>query len=136
MKKIISKIFLTTMFLSTFILAGCGSDIPDYIDLTTMNSTMVYAQVNDMMVLNSEAYLDKTIKAYGKYNFNSDYAVEGQHFIVINDATLCCPQGIEIMYENDFPAIDTMILIEGKFSKYEKSGVLYYYILITSLTII
>ncbi len=65
------------------------------IDLTQMSSTLVYAQVYDLLV-NTDAYVGQTIRMSGTYNsFEYELTGESLHFVVVADATACCAQGLE-----------------------------------------
>lgn len=102
------------------------------IDLTIMSSTMVYVEVYNMMT-QPEDYLGKTIKVRGEY-YVSYYDVTEQyyHFVVIADATACCTQGLEFVwqgehiYPEDYPADGKEIELTGVFSSYEEEGITYY----------
>jgi len=103
--------------------------------LTLLSSTMVYSEVYNMMV-NPDNYLGKTIKIIGPYN--AEYFEETgkyYHFIIISDATACCQNGIEFIwddnshtYPDDYPEDNTIIEVVGIFSSYEESGGTYYYL--------
>lgn len=92
------------------------------IDLTKMNSTMVYSEVNNMMI-NPESYDGKTIKMRGSFNV---FEGEEQNYFacLIADATACCSQGIEFVlkkereYPEEYPSIGQEILVIGKFETY------------------
>ena len=95
------------------------------IDLTKLNSTMVYSQVYDI-VNNGDNYLGKTIKAKGPFSYFQE--TDGREFfaVLINDATACCAQGIEFVldgdysYPDDYPSIGTEITVVGKFNYYKE----------------
>ncbi|NLT08895.1 MAG: hypothetical protein GXY08_05265 [Ruminococcus sp.] len=100
------------------------------IDLTQLDSNMVYAQVFDM-VNNSDNYLGKTVKAKGPFSYFQE--TDGREFyaVLISDATACCSQGIEFVldgnfsYPDDYPSIGTNITVVGKFNYYEEEGYTY-----------
>lgn len=101
------------------------------IDLTTMSSTMVYAQVYDM-VTNPDDFLGETVRATGPFAVYTDEKTEKNYFAcIIKDATACCAQGMEFElegkheYPNDYPELDTEITVEGTFDKYEEAGQTY-----------
>lgn len=101
------------------------------IDLTTMSSTMVYAQVYDM-VTNPDDFLGKTVRAAGPFAVYTDEKTEKNYFAcIIKDATACCAQGMEFElegkheYPDDYPELDTEITVEGTFDKYEEAGQTY-----------
>ena len=92
------------------------------IDITEMNSTMVYSQVYDMMV-SPDDYLGKTVKMTGTFNVSE--GTDRYYFAcVIQDATACCAQGIEFVldgdyeYPADYPPVGTDITVVGVFDSY------------------
>lgn len=105
------------------------------VDLTVLSSTMVYAEVYNMMS-NPEEYVGKTIKIKGQYY--SEYWDDTQryyHYVIISDATACCQSGIEFIwddnyhvYPDEYPENDTEIEISGVFDSYEELGQKYYYL--------
>ncbi|KAF5041745.1 hypothetical protein DSECCO2_519820 [anaerobic digester metagenome] len=119
-------------------------DINDVdVDLTVLSSTMVYSEVYNMMV-NPDVYLGKTIKVIGPYYAGQlVYGAEKYyHFVVISDATACCQNGIEFIwddnshvYPDEYPKDNTVIEITGVFSSYEESGNTYYYLKADGITI-
>lgn len=106
----------------------------DLVDLTVLSSTMVYAEVYNMMSY-PEDYMGKTIKMIGLYY--PGYFEETKktyHFAVISDAAACCSQGIEFMwngehkYPDDYPAEGSIIVVTGIFSSYKEGEETYYYV--------
>ena len=97
------------------------------IDLTQLNSTMIYSEVYSMMV-EPEAFLGKTIRLAG-YCASSYYEPTDMTYyaVIIPDATACCAQGIEYSLADDavYPADDTDIVITGTFEMYEELGIEY-----------
>lgn len=102
------------------------------VDLTTMSSTMVYGEVFDIMA-NPDAYIGKTIKLRGQY-FATFYEPTGKyyHSVVIQDATACCSQGIEFVWDQDrhvypdeYPPDGTEVEITGIFETYTEEGSIY-----------
>ncbi|MBO4693486.1 MAG: hypothetical protein J5659_03710 [Clostridia bacterium] len=92
------------------------------IDLTSMNSTMVYSEVNNMMV-NPDDYVGKTIKMRGQFSvFGGDK--RNYYACIIADATACCSQGIEFIskkerkYPEEYPEIGNEITVVGEFETY------------------
>ena len=92
------------------------------VDLTVLNSTMVYAQVYDMVV-SPEQYLGKTVKMKGNFIYEEG---ENRYYFacLISDATACCAQGIEFVLKEDlafpaeYPALYTEITVAGAFDVY------------------
>ena len=111
------------------------------VDLTKLSATMVYAEVNQMVTVPTD-YMGKSVKMNGQLRvmhndeLNTDY-----FFVVIADATACCSQGIEFIWDNgnkvypdDFPAEYTEVIVTGTFSSYDELGTTYYYIDADTLT--
>ncbi len=98
------------------------------IDLTEMSSTMVYSQVYDMM-MNPSNYAGMSIKVVG--TFYSEYYESTDttyNFVIINDATGCCPQGIEFVSKTDeeMPEQGAEISMIGVFDIYDEGENQYY----------
>lgn len=100
----------------------------DY-DLTTMSSDMVYATVYQLMV-NPDAYIGKTFRMDGLY-YGSYYEPTEQyyHYCIIQDATFCCAQGLEFMwddgshvYPDEYPEENTAVVVQGVFETYREDG--------------
>lgn len=114
----------------------------DLVDLTVLSSTMVYGQVFDMMEA-PEAYMGKTIKMSGSYYASySEETKHTYHYVVVQDATACCQQGLEFIwngehqYPDDYPADGTEIEVIGVFESYEELGQTYYYIATDKISIV
>ena len=100
----------------------------DY-DLTQMSSDMVYATVYQMMVTPKE-YERKTFRISG--NFYASYYKDTNkyyYYCVIQDATACCAQGIEFVWDNgthiypdEYPEDNAQIVVEGTFETYREAG--------------
>ena len=91
------------------------------VDLTSLSSTMVYAEVFNM-IMNPENYDNKIVKMKGQFALFEDME-NGKPFYacVIPDATACCLQGFEFVplpeynYPKNYPKVDSEITIVGKF---------------------
>ncbi len=100
------------------------------IDLTTLSSSMVYAQVYDM-VYNGDNYLGKKVKVKGPFSYFQE--TDGREFfaVLVSDATACCAQGIEFVldgehtYPNDYPELGTEITVTGEFDYYTEGYATY-----------
>jgi len=112
------------------------------VDLTILSSTMVYAEVFNIMS-KPDNYLGKTIKLNGL--FYSSYYDENNtmyYYVVITDATSCCPQGLEFIwngerkYPEDYPEERSKIEVTGIFSSYDEFGETYYHLLVEDLRIL
>lgn len=118
--------------------ADSGVDV----DLTVLSSTMVYAEVYNIMVF-PEKYIGKTVKMRGKY-YASYYDETGKyyHYVIIEDAAECCQQGLEFIwngdhtYTDDYPADGTEVEVVGTFGNYEELDVSYTYISTDEINII
>lgn len=102
------------------------------LDLTTLSSTVVYAEVYNMM-MSPEDYVGRTVKMSGQFAAFAD-SEEGPFYYacLIADATACCQQGIEFVladgsYDNreDYPELGTEVTVTGEFRTYEENGMLY-----------
>ena len=114
----------------------------DIVDLTQLSSTMVYAEVYNMM-MSPEEYVGKTIKMDGLYyaSYIPDMDVY-YHFVVIQDATACCEQGLEFIwngdhtYPNGYPKDETPVEVTGIWRSLEEDGNTYYYIATDGITVL
>ncbi len=98
------------------------------IDLATMNRTMVYSQVFEMLS-NPSRYRGKRVRMAGTYaTFEDSEGGKRYHACIISDAMACCAQGIEfaptnaVVYPRDFPAVGTPIVVQGVFETYKERG--------------
>lgn len=117
------------------------AEIPDFVDLTALSSTMVYAEVYNITTCPTD-YMGKTIKMSGPYYaFYYDETDSYYYYVMINDAAACCQQGIEFIwngehtYPDDYPADKTNIETTGIFSSYEEQGETYYYLAVDDILI-
>ena len=101
------------------------------VDLTNLNSNMVYSTVYSM-VNSPEEYKGKTVKAQGTFDVFTD-PKSGTLFYacVIADATACCSQGLEFVwkgdhsYPGDYPKVGEPITVGGVFGTYDDNGQTY-----------
>lgn len=101
------------------------------VDLTVLNSNMVYSTVYNMMTVPDD-YIGKTVKASGVFDVYTDPDTGKFYFAcIIADATACCSQGLEFVwkgehsYPDDYPQVGTFITIGGEFETYEEKGATY-----------
>ena len=107
------------------------------VDLTTLSSTMVYAEVYNMMI-NPNDYIGKTVKMRGAFGIGYSCKEDGTmdentlvYACVIADATACCSQGIEFIlsgehtYPDDYPELGSEITVVGTFATYEEYSMLF-----------
>lgn len=104
------------------------------VDLTTMSSTMIYAEVFSMTRF-PEDYLGKTITMHGQFTVYGNTKSGKPYFaVVIADATACCSQGIEFVlagehiYPDDYPKEGEEITVTGQYQSYEENGGVYYHL--------
>lgn len=94
------------------------------VDLTKLNSLMVYSEVFNMLV-EPENYIGKTIRMKGLFYCSDDDPqadLPRRIFAcIIQDATACCAQGLEfrlkdeLAYPHDFPPTNSEITVTGVF---------------------
>lgn len=114
-----------------------ANNIGEDVDLTRLSSTMVYAEVYNMMMA-PENYVGRTVKMKGQFALyqstdeNGNILPDQIYFAcIIADATACCSQGIEFIlegnhvYPDDYPELGTEITVEGTFQTYEENGYMY-----------
>lgn len=112
------------------------------IDLTKMNSTMIYSQVFEMMIM-PEDYENTDIKVKGFFQvYNYEGNPDKYLSVIIPDATQCCQQGIEFIwpgkqYPQDYPAPGTPIEVTGRFCiTYTEEELLYTFMQLSDLKIL
>ena len=99
------------------------------VDLTTMSSTMIYAEVNQM-VTTPEKYMGKKIRMAGTFNYTQG---NGKTYFacIISDATACCAQGIEFdladqrKFPDEYPKSGAQITVSGVFTTYNEGTTRY-----------
>ncbi|WP_054740254.1 hypothetical protein [Cellulosilyticum ruminicola] len=99
------------------------------IDLTQMNSDMVYATVYQF-VMEPESYIGKKVKMTGTYYPVFDESIKNRyHCCMIKDAAACCAQGLEFIwdkgehvYPDEYPNKGNKITVIGIFETYQEEG--------------
>ena len=104
------------------------------VDLTKLSSTMVYSEVYNMMST-PESYVGKIVKAKGPLSVYHDEKNDNYFFaVLINDATACCSQGLEFVWEGNhsypdgYPQVGTEIVVTGTFCDYMDGEQQYYHL--------
>ena len=118
----------TTAYASATMPDTSSDDID--IDLTKLDSAMIYAQVADM-VNNGDNYLGKKVKVTGPFSYFKED--DGREFfaVLVSDATACCSQGIEFVlagehkYPEDYPEIGDTVTVTGEFNYYTEDYATY-----------
>jgi hypothetical protein len=94
------------------------------VDLTVLNSNMVYSEVA-AMVSTPEKYIGKTVKMNGTFDVYTDIKTGKYYYsCIIQDATACCSSGIEFSWKGehkfpeDYPAVGTPLTVGGVFETY------------------
>ena len=126
------------------LLAGCAREIPSTyippeptatpdsgidVDLTALSSTMVFAEVYNMLAC-PEDYLGKTIRAAGEFAVYEEETGR-LYAVVVQDALACCAQGLEFelaggaAYPDAYPAEGSEITVVGTVELYEDNGYLH-----------
>lgn len=102
--------------------SACGVGQAD-IDLTTVNSTMVYSPVSNM-VNNPSDYKGKVVKAKGTCGIYADSKTGKKYYsVIIKDATACCSQGLEfVLKDGKYPSAGKNITVQGTFTTYREDG--------------
>lgn len=98
----------------------------DVIDLTTMDSNMVYSTVYQMMA-DAPSYVGKKVRMKGSYYSSYDETTKQRYyFIIIQDAAACCQQGLEFVwgdgshtFPDEYPEDATEAVVEGTFETYK-----------------
>ena len=94
------------------------------VPLQGLDANMLYAQIY-AMTSEPEKYVGKKVRVKGTFNYMKDNGTE--YFAVfIADAAACCQQGLEFRrdgdftYPEDYPSIDTPIVVTGIFNTYQE----------------
>ena len=101
----------------------------DY-DLTNMSSTMIYAEVFNMLI-EPEKYENKRVKMKGFFTIYNEGSNDEVYSVIVPDATACCQQGIEFFYDfkDNKPVANSEITVTGIFNVHMLSdGISYNYI--------
>ena len=111
------------------------------VDLTILSSTMVYAEVYNMLYNDPESYLGKTVRARGEFSIYQ-LVVDGvlqpapaAYACIIADAAACCAEGMEFVlkdnlaYPDDYPEPGAEITVVGEFQAYEENGMTGYHLI-------
>jgi len=126
MKKMLIALLCLALVAGNAALAQTPVDL----DLSVLSGTVVYSQVYDM-IMEPEQYLGRVVRVKGSLSYFQDPDTLKEYFaVVIADATACCAQGIEFVwnghrYPEDYPPPDTEVTVTGVFNTYEENGLTY-----------
>ncbi len=109
------------------------------VDLTTLSATMVFAEVASM-IRTPEHYLGKTIRMRGPlmvYEANPALEIDWFYTVVVQDATACCQQGMEFVWEDGtLPEAGTMVQVTGSYEAYDCGGMTGYHIVAQTVEVL
>lgn len=109
------------------------------VDLTSLSATMVFAEVA-AMARTPEHYLDKTVRMQGElavYPANPALGIDAFYTVVIRDATACCQQGLEFVWDGGtLPEPDTELRVTGTFAAYDCGGLPSYHVVADTVEIL
>ena len=96
---------------------------------TSMSSTMIYSEVQNMMTAPDD-YIGKKVKMAGQFNVAE--VGDNRYFAcLIKDATACCASGVEFVwagehsYPGDYPEENAPITVTGTFTTYKEGEATY-----------
>ena len=142
------RLLVCSICLTCALVTGCGSggsaavDESAVIDLTVLSTTMLYAEINNILT-NPENYTGKTIKMSGPYYAFYDAGTNRTvHYVAVEEADGCCMRGLEFVlgdgftYPDDYPGEPARIEVNGIFKSYQKEVATYYYLAVDDIVIL
>ncbi len=128
-RTIVALLCVIWLALSTGV--GVAAERPVDLDLSALSGTVVYSQVYNM-VMQPDQYLGQTVRVRGNFSYFQDPVTMKEYFaVIIADAAACCAQGIEFVwrgehrYPDDYPPLETEMIVTGEFGTYEENGFTY-----------
>ncbi len=97
------------------------------IDLTELNSNMVYSEVYNI-ISNPSEYVGKTFRMKGAADIYKDKKTKKTYYsCIIKDAAACCANGLEFKLsdKNSYPKRDEEVTVYGVFDTYKEDKVTY-----------
>ena len=100
-------------------------------DLSNMNYNMI-SSITFEMLIEPEKYTDKSVKISGQFYTEVEEEVR-YYSVIIWDATLCCPAGMDFIppstmkFPDDFPPQETQITVTGTLRENPEDGNLLFY---------
>ena len=125
MKKL--KIFVSAIiiFVSIFLITGCGAANIDY-DLVAGGNTITYSTVENMKDT-PRNYVNKTFKIRGKLKSNGS----SYHYMTGYDASSCCTWTLEVRTDMEYPDTTKNVVAVGTYKSAKTNGKTSYYLEIT-----
>lgn len=131
------KFFILTIFAIMF-LSGCKkaetNASSDITDLTVLSDTVAYSELTNINQ-DLDNHLGKMIKICGDYYVNLSSDSESfYHYVHIYDATGCCQQGFEFIWDgkhsfpDDYPDPFSKIEVTGVLDSYEDAEGFHYFL--------
>ncbi len=102
-----------------------------------MSSTLIYGQVYNLIV-DAHAYVDKSFRVEGEFQTSTRNDGKTLYYLVINDATGCCPQGLELQFQEGIqkPSVGDVISVDALAQVYQYGESEYVYLDVTSMLVI
>lgn len=100
------------------------------VDLTALSQTMAFAELA-AMTRAPEEYLGRTVRIEGRlavYPANPALDMDYFYTVVMEDATACCQQGLEFVWEGDLPGEGTDLVVTGRYETYDCGGLPSYHL--------
>lgn len=88
------------------------------VDLTGMSSTMVFAEVYNMMV-EPDSYVGKTVRMHGELvSYPHPFSGEDCYAVIVKDALACCAQGFQFQPPEGvtLPEAGTEVTVTGVYT--------------------
>ena len=140
MKK--SIILLCALIFFCILTISCSNDTGDSdvdVDLSVLSTTMAQAEYENI-IINSEKYIGKTIRAAGTYFTITDDTGSYYHYVIIIPGDDCCQLGFEFKRDgnyivpDDYPENSAAIEVTGILNKGEDRGFPYLYLASAEMT--
>lgn len=107
------------------------------LDLTALSDTILFAELA-AMTRSPEEYLGRQVRMQGQlavYRANPALGIDCFYAVVVQDATACCQQGLEFVWEGDLPEEGTELLVTGRYEAYDFGGLPSYHLVAESVEV-
>ena len=122
MKKLKVLVSALIIFVSIFLITGCGAANVDY-DLVAGGNTITYSTVENMKGT-PRNYINKTFKIRGKLKSNG----RSYHYMTGYDSTSCCSWSLEVRTDMEYPDTTQNIVAIGTYKSAKTNGKTSYYL--------